>query len=135
MLHPFRRPMPVPATHQPTASVALVTPNSAAGWLEAEWRNILQAAQYAGRHEWKQKCADLIHVLGGFLEVSANWDEAIAAHTLALQAEPRPGRSGAGRTGLAGAQRGEPADRAARSGTPAGRGGCGDLPVAGRPAW
>jgi tetratricopeptide (TPR) repeat protein len=86
VLHPFRRPMPVPAAHQPTASVALVTPNGAAGWLDAEWRNILQAAQYAGRHEWQQKCADLIHVLGGFLEVSANWDEAIVAHTLALQA-------------------------------------------------
>lgn len=86
VLHPFRRPMRVPATHQPTASVALATQDAAAGWLETEWRNILQAAQYAGRHEWKQKCADLIHVLGGFLEVSANWDEAIAAHTLALQA-------------------------------------------------
>ncbi len=85
VLHPFRRPMPAP-THQPTASVALVAQDGAAGWLETEWRNILQAAQYAGRHEWKQKCADLIHVLGGFLEVSANWDEAIAAHTLALQA-------------------------------------------------
>ena len=31
----------------------------AAGWLDSEWRNILQAAQHAGRHEWKQKCADL----------------------------------------------------------------------------
>ena len=46
----------------------------------------MQAAQYAGRHEWKQKCADLIHVLGGFLEARAYWDDAIAAHTLAVQA-------------------------------------------------
>jgi tetratricopeptide (TPR) repeat protein/DNA-binding SARP family transcriptional activator len=86
VLHPFRRRMPVPVTHRPGVSVALVTADGAAGWLEAEWRNILQAAQYAGRHEWKQKCADLIHVLGGFLEARAYWDDAIAAHTLAVQA-------------------------------------------------
>ncbi len=86
MLHPFRRRMPVPVTHRPAASVALVTADGAAGWLEAEWRNILQAAQYAGRHEWKQKCADLIHVLGGFLEARAYRDDAVSAHTLAVQA-------------------------------------------------
>ena len=50
------------------------------------WRNILQAADYAGRHEWKDKCADLTHALAGFLEIRAYWDEAIVAHTLALQA-------------------------------------------------
>ncbi|MGP7997101.1 MAG: BTAD domain-containing putative transcriptional regulator [Streptosporangiaceae bacterium] len=86
VLHPFRRRMPVPVARRPEASLALVIPDGAAGWLDAEWRNILQAAQYAGRHEWKQKCADLIHVLAGFLEVSAYWEEALAAHTLAMQA-------------------------------------------------
>jgi tetratricopeptide (TPR) repeat protein/DNA-binding SARP family transcriptional activator len=86
VLHPFRRRMPMPVTHRPAASVVLVTADGAAGWLEAEWRNILQAAQYAGRHEWKQKCADLIHVLGGFLEARAYWDDAIKGHTLAVQA-------------------------------------------------
>ncbi len=85
VLHPFRRRMPVPVSLAP-ASPALATTDGAAGWLESEWSNILQAAQYAGRHEWKQKCADLIHVLGGFLEARAYWDDAIAAHTLAVQA-------------------------------------------------
>ena len=86
VLHPFRRRMPVSVTHPPAASPALGTQEDAAAWLETEWRNILEAAQYAGRHEWKRKCADLTHVLAGFVEIRAYWDEAIAAHTLALQA-------------------------------------------------
>jgi DNA-binding SARP family transcriptional activator len=89
VLHPFRRRMPVPVSHRPEADGALVTPltpDVAVAWLDAEWRNILLAAHYAGRHEWKQKCADLIHVVGGFLAVRAYWDEARAAHTLAMQA-------------------------------------------------
>ena len=86
VLHPFRRRMPVSVTHPPVASPALGTQEDSASWLESEWRNILQAAQYAGRHEWKRKCADLIHVLAGFVEIRAYWDEAIAAHTMALQA-------------------------------------------------
>jgi DNA-binding SARP family transcriptional activator len=86
VLHPFRQRPPVPVTHLPAASPAVGTPDDAAAWLEAEWRNILQAAQHAGRHEWKQRCADLTHVLADFIEIGAYWDEAIAAHTLALQA-------------------------------------------------
>ena len=86
VLHPFRRRMPVSVTQLPVASPAVGTHEDAAAWLESEWRNILQAAQHAGRHEWKRKCADLTHVLADFLETRAYWDEAIAAHTLALQA-------------------------------------------------
>jgi tetratricopeptide (TPR) repeat protein len=86
VLHPFRRRMPVSVTHLPAASPALGTQEDAAGWLESEWSNILQAAQHAGRHEWKRKCADLTHVLADFVETRAYWHEAIAAHTLALQA-------------------------------------------------
>jgi DNA-binding SARP family transcriptional activator/tetratricopeptide (TPR) repeat protein len=86
VLHPFRRRTPVPVTRVPVASPALGTPEDAADWLESEWHNILQAARCAGTREWKQKCADLIHVLAEFVETTAYWDEAIAAHTLALQA-------------------------------------------------
>jgi DNA-binding SARP family transcriptional activator/tetratricopeptide (TPR) repeat protein len=86
VLHPFRRRMPVPVSRPTPASPALSAKDGAADWLESEWRNILQAAQYAGRHEWKQRCADLIHALGGFLEARAYWEEAITAHTLAVQA-------------------------------------------------
>src|SRR5215471_1814180 len=85
-LYPFRRRMPVSVTRQSAAVPALATQDEAAAWLEAEWRNILQAAQYAARHEWKSQCADLIHALAGFLRIRAYWDEAIAAQTLALQA-------------------------------------------------
>jgi tetratricopeptide (TPR) repeat protein/DNA-binding SARP family transcriptional activator len=86
VLHPFRRRVPVQVTRLPAAGPALGTPEDAADWLESEWRNILQAAHHAGRHEWKQKCAGLIHVLADFVEINAYWNEAIAAHTLALQA-------------------------------------------------
>jgi DNA-binding SARP family transcriptional activator/tetratricopeptide (TPR) repeat protein len=86
VLHPFRRRAPVPVTQLPAGSPALGTNEDAADWLESEWRNILQVARYAGRHEWKEKCADLIHLLAGFMEIAAYWDEATAAHALALQA-------------------------------------------------
>jgi tetratricopeptide (TPR) repeat protein/DNA-binding SARP family transcriptional activator len=86
VLHPFRRRLAGPAGDPASASPVPRTQAGAAGWLESEWRNILQAARYASRHEWKQKCADLTHALAGFLEVSAYWGEAIGAHTLALQA-------------------------------------------------
>jgi tetratricopeptide (TPR) repeat protein len=84
--YPFRRRMAVSVTRPPGATPAVATQGEAAAWLEAEWRNVLQAAQYASRHEWKHKCADLIHALAGFLRIRAYWDEAIAAQTLALQA-------------------------------------------------
>ena len=86
VLHSFRRRRPVAVTHSAAAVPALDTHEDATGWLESEWRNILQAARHAGRHEWKAECADLIHALACFMEVNAYWDEAIAAHTLALQA-------------------------------------------------
>jgi DNA-binding SARP family transcriptional activator/tetratricopeptide (TPR) repeat protein len=86
VLHPLRRRAPVPETQLPAASPPLGTQEDAAGWLESEWRNILQAARYAGRHEWKPKCADLIDLLADFMEIRAYWDEAAAAHALALQA-------------------------------------------------
>ena len=86
VLHPFRRRTSVQVNHVPAGRPALGTQEDAARWLDSEWRNILQAARHAGRHEWKQKCADLSHVLADFLEIKAYWDEAIKAHTLALQA-------------------------------------------------
>jgi DNA-binding SARP family transcriptional activator len=85
-LYPFRRRMPVRAARPPPAVPALATQEEAAAWLEAEWRNVLQAAQYAARHEWKRQCADLIHALAGFVRIKAYWDEAIAAQALALRA-------------------------------------------------
>ncbi len=86
LLHPFRRRRPVPVTQPPAAVPPLGSRADAAGFLEAEWRNILQAAQHAGRHERKRQCADLIHVLAEFVAVEAHWPEAAAAHAMALQA-------------------------------------------------
>ena len=75
-----------PVAQMPAGSPALGTQEDAAAWLESEWRNILQAARYAGRHEWQQKCADLMDLLADFMEISAHWADATAAHALALQA-------------------------------------------------
>jgi tetratricopeptide (TPR) repeat protein len=101
VLHPFRQRAPRPASDPPPADpppagppaagppatgTALSTREDAARWLESEWRNILQAAQHAAEHEWKDKCADLAHALAGFMDIRAFWAEAIAAHTMALQA-------------------------------------------------
>ncbi len=86
VLHPLRCRPPVPVTQLPAGSPPLGTQEDAAGWLESEWRNILQAARYAGQHEWKPKCADLIDLLTDFMEIRAYWDEAATAHALALQA-------------------------------------------------
>ncbi len=85
VLYPFRHRTSVQVTYVPAVSPALGTREDAADWLESEWRSILQAAHHAGRREWKQKCADLIHVLADFVDINAYWNEAIAAHTLALQ--------------------------------------------------
>jgi tetratricopeptide (TPR) repeat protein len=85
-LYPHRQRIPVSIGYAPGAAPAVDTAEAARDWLESEWRNILQAAQEAARHEWKRRCADLTHVLADFLETNGYWDEAIAAHTLALQA-------------------------------------------------
>jgi tetratricopeptide (TPR) repeat protein/DNA-binding SARP family transcriptional activator len=86
ILHPHRRRITTPDIRVPLAVPALDTAEAARGWLESEWRNILQAARDAAKHEWKRYCADLVHLLGEFMETSGYWDEAITAHTLALQA-------------------------------------------------
>jgi tetratricopeptide (TPR) repeat protein len=86
VLHPLRRRTPMPPAQLPAGSPALGTQEDAAAWLESEWRNILQAARHAGRHEWKRKCADLIDLLTDFMEIRAYWDEAAVAHAFALQA-------------------------------------------------
>ena len=86
VLHPFRHRLPVSVGQPPAARPALGTQEDAAAWLELEWRNILLAAQHAGRHEWKRQCADLAHVLAGFVEIKGYWEEAIEAQTMALQA-------------------------------------------------
>ncbi len=86
VLNRFRHRTPVQVTQLPAATPAVGTPEDADTWLESEWRNILQAAQYAGRHEWRAECADLAHLLAEFMEIKGYWEEARTAHTLALQA-------------------------------------------------
>ena len=85
ILYPHRRRRPVATGLTPPAAPVADTPERARQWLESEWRSMLQAARYAAEHEWQRRSADLIHVLAGFLETMAYWDEAIAAHTLALE--------------------------------------------------
>jgi hypothetical protein len=84
VLHPFRRRAAVPPGPLPSGSPPLMAYEDAAGWLESEWRNILEVARYADRHEWKAKGADLIDLLADFMEISGYWDEAAAAHAVGL---------------------------------------------------
>jgi tetratricopeptide (TPR) repeat protein/DNA-binding SARP family transcriptional activator len=70
-----------PITHSGISSV-----EEAQAWLESEWRNIVKAAEYAAKHEWKWHSAELAHILSEFLDIRGCWDEAIALHSLALQA-------------------------------------------------
>src|SRR5262249_26248367 len=86
LLHPFRHRMKVSLTDPPGGCPPLSSREDASTWLDLEWRNVLLAAQCAGRHAWRRQCADLIHLLAGFVEIQGYWHEAIAAHTLALQA-------------------------------------------------
>ncbi len=84
-LYPLRRRGDAQVDSGSAGSPVFDTRESAAGWLEAEWRNIVQAASYAGRHEWKRECADLSYLLAEFLKIRPYWDEAITVHDLALQ--------------------------------------------------
>jgi DNA-binding SARP family transcriptional activator/tetratricopeptide (TPR) repeat protein len=86
VLYPRQRPVPGSVSHAAGRAPILRTPELARQWLEAEWRNILRAAADAARHEWKRQCADLTHALAEFLDSTGNWNDAIDAHVLALQA-------------------------------------------------
>lgn len=75
----------------PAGSYSLADPaaNTLAGsreWFKMEWRNILLIAEYAAHHEQKRQCADLVDALADFLERNGHWEEAVKAHSLALQA-------------------------------------------------
>jgi DNA-binding SARP family transcriptional activator/tetratricopeptide (TPR) repeat protein len=62
------------------------TPPAAEAWLESEWSNVIRVAEHCARHEFKRRCADLIYALGQFLRTSGHWDDALAAHLMALKA-------------------------------------------------
>jgi DNA-binding SARP family transcriptional activator/Tfp pilus assembly protein PilF len=80
------RMIPKPCGNAPQSTPAMDTPQAARTWVEAEWSNVLLTAKYAARHEWQGRCADLTHALTEFLETSGYWNDALAAHHLALQA-------------------------------------------------
>jgi tetratricopeptide (TPR) repeat protein/DNA-binding SARP family transcriptional activator len=84
----------------PTANASMPfadTTASAAAWLESEWGNALRVAEQCARHEFKRRCADLVHALAQFLIASGHWDDALAAHLMAVQAcrdhDDVPGRA------------------------------------------
>jgi DNA-binding SARP family transcriptional activator len=62
------------------------TPAEAEAWLESEWVNAIRVAEQCARHEFKRRCADIVHALGEFLGTSGHWEEALAANLTALQA-------------------------------------------------
>ena len=86
MLYPHRRRLLVHTSGQPMLRPRINSAEIAQTWLESEWRNIIKAAEYAAKHEWKWHCAELAHILSEFLDIRGCWDEAIAVHSHALQA-------------------------------------------------
>jgi DNA-binding SARP family transcriptional activator len=81
-----RRETPAPDGSDPRVPPFTDTPADAAAWLESEWVNVLRVAEQCARHNLKRRCADLVHALGEFLKASGHWDDALAAHLMALQA-------------------------------------------------
>jgi DNA-binding SARP family transcriptional activator len=63
-----------------------LTQDAATKWLESEWGNALRVAEQCARQEFKRRCADLVHALGQFLDANGHWEEALAAHLMAVQA-------------------------------------------------
>ena len=86
VLYPFRRRAPEPAVSPPPGGLALGTEQDAASWMASEWRSVLLAAVFAGRHEWKVTCTDLAWLLAEWLDARACWDEAVTLHAAALHA-------------------------------------------------
>jgi tetratricopeptide (TPR) repeat protein/DNA-binding SARP family transcriptional activator len=86
LLYPHRRRHLAHAPGQLALHPKTNSAESAQAWLESEWRNIVKAAEYAAKHEWKWHCAELAHILSEFLDIRGCWDEAIAVHSYALQA-------------------------------------------------
>lgn len=84
MLYPHRRRRALHTT-VPAADSKVSTPEEARAWLEAERASLIQAVRYAAIREWKHHCADLAHVLAGYLAAGGYWDDAVALHQLALQ--------------------------------------------------
>jgi DNA-binding SARP family transcriptional activator len=78
--------MPVSASKDAYELPFTGEPVQAEAWLESEWGNVLRVAEHCARHEFKRRCADLVHGLGEFLETTGHWDDARAAHLLNLQA-------------------------------------------------
>src|SRR5262249_6206936 len=50
LLQPFRYRPPASSKQAPAATADLGSADAASEWLESEWRNMLQALQYAGTH-------------------------------------------------------------------------------------
>jgi DNA-binding SARP family transcriptional activator/tetratricopeptide (TPR) repeat protein len=82
----LRRETPVTDGSDPRVPPLTDTPTAASAWLESEWANVLRVAEQCAKYEFKRHCADLVHAVGVFLEASGHWDDALAAHLIALQA-------------------------------------------------
>jgi DNA-binding SARP family transcriptional activator/tetratricopeptide (TPR) repeat protein len=86
MLRHVRQPEGVAEDNGETWLTPFADALAAAAWAESEWVNALQVAEQCARHEFKRRCADLVHALAEFLEASGHWDDALSAHLMALQA-------------------------------------------------
>lgn len=85
-LYPYRDRAAVPTVQPPTERPEHDQPANSREWLESEQQNILRAAEYADRHEWKRRCAELAHILSEHLDITGCSDEGVSTHSQALRA-------------------------------------------------
>lgn len=72
---------------EPGVSPGSISDHRAANsWFDAEWRSILDVAQYAIDHEWQEAGMKLAHAMSEYLDTHAHWREAIRLYTSALRA-------------------------------------------------
>ncbi|MGH7120504.1 MAG: tetratricopeptide repeat protein [Acetobacteraceae bacterium] len=86
LLYPYRRRAPESAHDASREQRSEI--NSAAAavrWFDLEWRNIVQLASYAARHEWQQYCVGLAGAVAGFVEGRGYLSDGIDLHRTALR--------------------------------------------------
>jgi tetratricopeptide (TPR) repeat protein len=86
LINPHRRRTDITITHQPAAVPNLAGLAGAQLWMKSELPNLLAGIAYARDNRWLGHATQLPHVLADFLETSARWRDAAAAHRGALDA-------------------------------------------------
>jgi DNA-binding SARP family transcriptional activator len=86
IVYPFHRRMEAQLTHIPADMPPLDGREDSRKVIDAERDNILRVMHYAARQGWPAHTGLLPHVLAQFLDAWGYWEDAAAAHRLAVRA-------------------------------------------------